>query len=144
MTRHILTVFSMVSRASWVTLCVTLASAAASNPAWAQAAQAQAPSPSARTIRGSLEDLRHGPLCASDLRQLHAPGAPSTGTRRSAGRKVVGGVLGAIAGGLVGAKVGGALDNCARCEEPHLGGAITGGKVGIVIGGLVGVGLASR
>ena len=99
--------------------------------------------PAERSLRTSVERLRFAPLPSERVAPRNLLAA-STPAHRSAGRKAVGGVLGAVAGGLIGATIGGVLDSNCQCDDPHLAGIVKGGAVGIVVGGVVGVWLASR
>jgi hypothetical protein len=59
--------------------------------------------------------------------------------RRSVGRKVLGGAVGAVgglfAGGFIGAKIEG--DSC-HCDDPGLMGALIGAPIGAIVGGILG------
>jgi hypothetical protein len=67
-----------------------------------------------------------------------APQASSAGRQRSAGKKVLGAIVGAtggfFAGGFLGAKIDGECD----CDDPGFKGALIGAPVGSVAGGILG------
>lgn len=88
--------------------------------------------PQAGSIRRSLEKLDYGSLTLGEMQAQ-----PSS--RRSVGRKILGGALGAFggffAGGYIGAKIDG---DCGGCDDPGLKGAVIGAPIGAVVGGILG------
>ncbi len=81
-------------------------------------------------IRDSIATLEFGRVAAQ---------AAPTGQKRSVGRKVLGGALGAAGGFFGGGYLGAAIegDRC-NCDDPGLKGALIGAPVGAVIGGILG------
>jgi len=65
--------------------------------------------------------------------------SPAASRKRSAGRRVLGGAIGATAGLFVGGYLGAAIegDRC-HCDDPGLTGALIGAPVGAVTGGILG------
>jgi hypothetical protein len=65
--------------------------------------------------------------------------SPAASRRKSVGRRVLGGAIGAtpglFAGGYLGAAIAG--DRC-HCDDPGLTGALIGAPVGAVTGGILG------
>ena len=88
-------------------------------------------------IRRSLDTLVHGPGVASNGKPVPAFQA-SSGSHRSIGRKVAGGVLGALGGFWAGGFLGAKMQSDCRCDDPGLQGFIIGAPVGAVIGGILG------
>ena len=88
--------------------------------------------PQAGSIRRSLEKLDYRSLTLEEMQAQ-----PSS--RRSVGRKILGGALGAFggffAGGYIGAKIEG---DCGGCDDPGLKGAVIGAPIGAVVGGILG------
>ena len=88
--------------------------------------------PQAGSIRRSLEKLDYRSLTLEEVQAQ-----PSS--RRSVGRKILGGALGAFggffAGGYIGAKIEG---DCGGCDDPGLKGAVIGAPIGAVVGGILG------
>ena len=88
--------------------------------------------PQAGSIRRSLEKLDYRSLTLEEVQAQ-----PSS--RRSVGRKILGGALGALggffAGGYIGAKIEG---DCGGCDDPGLKGAVIGAPIGAVVGGILG------
>jgi hypothetical protein len=84
------------------------------------------------SIRRSLETLDYAALVAGDTQVQ-----PSR--RRSVGRKILGGAIGAVgglfAGGYLGAKIEG---NGCHCDDPGLTGALIGAPIGAIVGGILG------
>lgn len=84
------------------------------------------------SIRRSLETLDYAALVA-----VETQGQPSR--RRSVGRKILGGAIGAVgglfAGGYLGAKIEG---NGCHCDDPGLTGALIGAPIGAIVGGILG------
>ena len=77
------------------------------------------------------------------------PSAPSRTPlplpRRSALRKVAGGLIGGFGGFYSGALIGAGIEgNSCRCDDPGLTGALIGAPIGAVAGSILGVWLASR
>jgi len=82
-------------------------------------------------IRDSLATLDFG---------RYAPvQAARSGQKRSVGRRVLGGAIGATGGLFAGGYLGAAIegDRC-NCDDPGLMGALIGAPVGAVIGGILG------
>jgi hypothetical protein len=91
--------------------------------------------------------LRYGDMVVSRKQLVPAfpatsGGAPagSRGRRRSIGRKVIGGVIGAVGGFFAGGFLGAAIegDRC-DCDDPGLQGFVIGAPVGAVTAGILGV-----
>jgi hypothetical protein len=92
-------------------------------------------------IRRSLATLDQGTGVLSNRKSVPAFQASSGSRQRSAGRKVVGGVIGAVGGFFGGGFLGAAIegDRC-NCDDPgFVGFFFIGGPIGAVIGGIVGV-----
>ena len=88
--------------------------------------------PQPGSIRRALEKLDYRALTLEEVQAQ-----PSS--RRSVGRKILGGALGAFggffAGGYIGAKIDG---DCGGCDDPGLKGAVIGAPIGAVVGGILG------
>ncbi len=88
-------------------------------------------------IRDSLSSLDYRRL--ADDAGKGAAQASTSSRKRSVGRKILGGAIGAtaglFAGGYLGAKIEG--DRC-NCDDPGLVGALIGAPVGAVAGGILG------
>jgi len=88
--------------------------------------------PQTGSIRRSLEKLDYGSL---RLEQ----GQTQTSKRRSVGRKILGGALGAVGGFFAGGYLGAMIDGeCGGCDDPGLKGALIGAPIGAVVGGILG------
>jgi hypothetical protein len=76
----------------------------------------------------------------SNRKPVPAFQASSGSRQRSTGRKVAGGVIGAVGGFFGGGFLGAAIegDRC-DCDDPGLVGFLIGAPIGSVIGGIVGV-----
>ena len=98
------------------------------------------------SIRHSLQRRLEAPIVIlrAGEKPLPAP-APSPPKRRSAGRKIGFGILGAAGGFVGGAYLGAAIegDSC-NCDDPGLGGAIIGAPIGAILGAIAGVVLGSK
>jgi hypothetical protein len=74
----------------------------------------------------------------SKMENASALQAPA-GRRRSTGRKVLGGVIGAVGGFFGGGYLGAAIEgNGCHCDDPGLKGALIGAPVGAVAGAILG------
>ena len=88
--------------------------------------------PQAGSIRRSLEKLDYGSLTLGEMQAQ-----PSS--RRSVGRKILGGALGAFGGFFAGGYIGARIDgDCGGCDDPGLKGAVIGAPIGAVVGGILG------
>lgn len=89
-------------------------------------------------IRDSLRTIDYGPIARQNVKGAFAQAAVA-GRRRSLGRKVLGGAIGAtacfFAGGYLGAAIEG--DRC-HCDDPGLQGALIGAPLGAATGGILG------
>jgi hypothetical protein len=65
--------------------------------------------------------------------------SPAPSRKKSVGRRVLGGAIGATAGLFAGGYLGAAIegDRC-HCDDPGLTGALIGAPVGAVTGGILG------
>ena len=88
--------------------------------------------PQAGSIRRSLEKLDYRSLTLEEVQAQ-----PSS--RRSVGRKILGGALGAFGGFFAGGYIGARIDgDCGGCDDPGLKGAVIGAPIGAVVGGILG------
>ena len=88
--------------------------------------------PQAGSIRRSLEKLDYRSLTLEEVQAQ-----PSS--RRSVGRKILGGALGAFGGFFAGGYIGAMIDgDCGGCDDPGLKGAVIGAPIGAVVGGILG------
>ena len=88
--------------------------------------------PRAPSIRRSLERLDYKSLTLKEVQ-------PQPPSRRSVGRKILGGALGAVGGFFAGGYLGAAIDgDCGGCDDPGLKGAVIGAPIGAVVGGILG------
>ncbi len=94
----------------------------------------QAPQP----IRDSLSTMDFGRYSAPELSGVPGQG-PASGRKRSVGRRILGGAIGATGGLFAGGYLGAAIegDRC-NCDDPGLVGALIGAPVGAVVGGFLG------
>ena len=84
-------------------------------------------------IRRSLEKLDYRSL------KLEEGGQAQPSRRRSAGRKILGGALGALGGFFAGGYLGATIDgDCGGCDDPGLKGAVIGAPIGAVVGSILG------
>jgi len=85
------------------------------------------------SIRRSLEKLDYRSL------KLEEGGQAQPSRRRSAGRKILGGALGAVGGFFAGGYLGAMIDGeCGGCDDPGFKGALIGAPIGAVVGGILG------
>jgi len=88
--------------------------------------------PQPGSIRRSLEKLDYRSLTLEEMQAQ-----PSS--RRSVGRKIRGGALGAVGGFFAGGYLGAWIDgDCGGCDDPGLKGAVIGAPIGAVVGGILG------
>ena len=94
----------------------------------------QAPQP----IRDSLSTMDFGRYSAPELSGVPVQ-SPAPGRKRSVGRRILGGAIGATGGLFAGGYLGAAIegDRC-NCDDPGLVGALIGAPVGAVVGGFLG------
>jgi hypothetical protein len=84
------------------------------------------------SIRRSLDRLDYGSLVLEQAQ-------PTSSKRRSVGRKILGGALGAAGGFFAGGYLGAWIDGeCGGCDDPGLKGALIGAPIGAVVGGVLG------
>jgi hypothetical protein len=122
---------------------VTLAPGLAGSPAFryvhprADTARQREPR-SVQPIRDSLRTLDYGPLVRQSAREGGAQ-SPGASRKRSVGRRILGGAIGATAGLFAGGYLGTVIegDSC-HCDDPGLKGALIGAPVGMVTGGILG------
>lgn len=97
--------------------------------------------PSSRLRNNRRQWAARGPGASvfSNATRAAAVQASSGGRQRSIGRKVAGGVIGAVGGFFAGGFLGAAIegDRC-ECDDPGLVGFLIGAPTGAVIGGIVG------
>jgi hypothetical protein len=93
---------------------------------------------SLQPIQDSLRTIDFGPLARQSAREGQAQ-TPGSGRRRSVGRRILGGAIGATAGLFAGGYLGAVIegDSC-HCDDPGLKGALIGAPVGLVTGGILG------
>jgi len=91
-------------------------------------------------IRQSVAAIDYGAHLISIQTPAKARQAPSSGRRRSTGRKVLGGVIGGVGGFFGGGVLGAAIegDRC-DCDDPGFVGFLIGAPTGAAIGAILGV-----
>ena len=95
--------------------------------------------------RASAGHFRFRPFGTESWNRALLSQVSSGGKGQSVGRKVLGGVVGAVGGFFLGGTLGAAIEgNSCACDDPGLKGWLIGAPVGAVAGGIVGVKLASR
>ena len=82
---------------------------------------------------------------AGEVRLLAPPSArtaqadQASGSRRGAGKRILGGLVGGTAGFFAGGYIGAAIDgDCGGCDDPGLKGALIGMPIGAAIGAWAG------
>ncbi len=103
-------------------------------PAAAVPARTPPPAP----IRHSVRTFDYGDLVPPGAAGASLQAA-SSGRRRSVGRRILGGAIGATAGFFAGGYLGAAIegDRC-HCDDPGLKGVLIGAPIGAVTGGILG------
>ena len=102
------------------------------------AAKPDAPVAPAPSIRQALANLDYGAATPA-VRKQTTPSPTSTPKReRSMGRKVAGGLVGAVGGFFAGAFIGAQFTKDCRCDDPGLMGAIYGAPIGAIAGAIIG------
>jgi hypothetical protein len=93
-----------------------------------------------RDLRGSPGSFDDRGTVVSQRPRVPTFAASPAGRHRSTGRKVLGGVIGAVGGFFAGAYVGAAIEGqgCG-CDDPGLKGAMIGAPIGTVAGAVLGV-----
>lgn len=93
---------------------------------------------SLQPIRDSLRSIDYGSLARQGAKEGVAQSAGSS-RKRSVGRRILGGAIGATAGLFAGGYLGTVIegDSC-HCDDPGLKGALIGAPVGMVTGGILG------
>jgi hypothetical protein len=86
-----------------------------------------------RTIDNTASLERIAPR--TSVRQTPGSRAPR---RRSVGRAILGGAVGAVGGFFAGGYLGAMLEPDCNCDDPGLKGALIGAPVGAVVGGILG------
>jgi hypothetical protein len=89
-------------------------------------------------IRDSVGRVDYGRIAEQRVTAASVQTA-SSGRKRSVGRRILGGAIGATAGLFAGGYLGAAIegDRC-NCDDPGLMGALIGAPVGAVTGGILG------
>lgn len=89
-------------------------------------------------IRDSISRVDYGRIVDQRVTAASVQTVPS-GRKRSVGRRILGGAIGATAGLFAGGYLGAVIegDRC-NCDDPGLMGALIGAPVGAVTGGILG------
>jgi hypothetical protein len=146
LTTFVVTVATVLSLGEGLALAQVRTSAATAPPASLDLAYVQPPAETARQraprslqpIRDSLRTIDYGPLVRQNAKEGLAQSSGS-GRKRSVGRRILGGAIGATAGLFAGGYLGTVIegDSC-HCDDPGLKGALIGAPVGMVTGGILG------
>ena len=146
LTTFVVTVAAVMSLCEGAARAQVRSSEVAVPPASLDRSYVQRPAESARQreprslqpIRDSLRTIDYGPLVRQSAKEGLAQPAGS-GRKRSVGRRILGGAIGATAGLFAGGYLGTVIegDSC-HCDDPGLKGALIGAPVGMVTGGILG------